>query len=194
MPLATLSQLEAAQDIIYRKLSATNQYCWPLLCERAGCEVWVKHENHTPIGAFKVRGGLTYMADRAGQGSKQGMITATRGNHGQSIATAAALYDIPITIVVPKGNSIEKNAAMKSQGGRLVEHGDDFQEAAEYAAKLASAENLFMLPSFHELLVQGVGTYALEFFRAVKDLDTVYVPIGMGSGICGVINARDALC
>ncbi len=193
MPLATLAQLEAAQSKIYETFKGTPHYNWPLLSARAGCEVWVKHENHTPVGAFKIRGGLVYMADRAGQGHLGGLITATRGNHGQSIATASGLYNIPVKIVVPKGNSVEKNAAMQSQGGMLVEYGDDFQEAAEYSVILAEKEDLFRLPSFHELLVQGVGTYALELFKGVSDLDTVYVPIGLGSGICGVINARDAL-
>ena len=193
MTKATLNELESAAELVYRHFPATPQYCWPLLSQRAGCEVWVKHENHTPVGAFKLRGGLTYIAARDAAGDRRGMITATRGNHGQSIATAAGLFGMKVTIVVPKGNSVEKNAAMQAQGGELVEYGDDFQESAEYAQARAADEGLFMLPSFDPLLVQGVGTYALELLRAQPDLEAVYVPIGMGSGICGVISARDAL-
>ena len=189
----TLSQLERAQEIVHGVFPGTPQYRWPLLCERLGCELWVKHENHTPVGAFKIRGGLVFMADRARRGETGGMITATRGNHGQSIATAASRHGIPVTIVVPKGNSVEKNAAMRAQGGSLVEFGDDFQAASDHAATLAERDGLYRLPSFHPLLVQGVGTYALELMRAQPDLDSIYVPIGMGSGACGVIAARDAL-
>lgn len=193
MGKATLNQLETAMDLVHGQFPGTPQYRWPLLCERLGTEVWVKHENHTPVGAFKIRGGLVLMRDRAQRGEKGGMITATRGNHGQSIATAASRYGIPVTIVVPNGNSVEKNAAMRAQGGRLIEFGHDFQSAADYSAELAEQKSLFKLPSFHPLLVQGVGTYALELLRAQPDLDVIYVPIGMGSGICGVISARDAL-
>lgn len=193
MTKATLNELESAAELVYRHFPGTPQYRWPLLCERAGCEVWVKHENHTPTGAFKIRGGLNYMANRNAGDDRRDMITATRGNHGQSIATAAAQYGMDVTIVVPKGNSVEKNAAMKAQGGNLLEHGDDFQESAEFAQAKAADEGLFMLPSFDPLLVQGVGTYALELMQAQSDLEAIYVPIGMGSGICGVISARDAL-
>jgi threonine dehydratase len=172
----------------------TPQIAWPLLGHRAGAEVWVKHENHTPIGAFKLRGGLVYLADlKAAQPATPGVITATRGNHGQSIALAATRLGIPATIVVPHGNSREKNAAMRAFGAALVEHGSDFQEAAEFAAGLAEERRLHFVRSFHPLLVAGVATYALELLRGVADLDTVYVPIGMGSGISGMIQVRDAL-
>ncbi|MCR9220885.1 MAG: threonine dehydratase [Alphaproteobacteria bacterium] len=191
---ATLDELEAAHEVIRAVVPPTPQYHWPLLAERAGCETWVKHENHTPVGAFKLRGGLVYIADHVRRlGPEAGVITATRGNHGQSIATACARFGARATVVVPHGNSREKNAAMRAQGAELVVHGDDFQESVEYARERAQADGLLMLPSFHPLLVQGVGTYALEFFRARPDLDAVYVPIGLGSGICGVISARDAL-
>jgi threonine dehydratase len=168
----------------------TPQYAWPLIAARAGCEVWVKHENHTPIGAFKVRGGLVYF-DR--QRPSRGVISATRGNHGQSIAFAGRRAGIPVTIVVPHGNSREKNAAMRAFGAELIEHGRDFDEAREEAGRLAGERGLAMVPSFHRDLVLGVATYALELLRAVPSLDTVYVPIGMGSGICGLIRTRDLL-
>ncbi|MCG8544666.1 MAG: threonine dehydratase [Alphaproteobacteria bacterium] len=194
MITASLSELEAAAEQIRPYVSPTLQYCWPLLSARCGAEVWVKHENHTPIGAFKVRGGLVYLQDwRQGRPEGAGVITATRGNHGQSIGFAAARTGVTATIVVPKGNSVEKNAAMKALGVDLVVHGSDFQDAFEYAQERAAADGLHLLPSFHPLLVRGVGTYALELFRAAGELDTVYVPIGLGSGICGVISARDAL-
>lgn len=188
-----LATLEAAMEVVHSVFPGTPQYQWPLLSKRTGCETWVKHENHTPVGAFKLRGGLVYMKDRYDRGERGGVITATRGNHGQSIATSAARYGIPVTIVVPKGNSREKNAAMAAQGANLVEHGEDFQAAVEYAQRLAAEQGLFMLPSMDLKLVEGVSSYALELFRAQPDLDTVYVPIGMGSGICSVISARDAL-
>jgi threonine dehydratase len=193
MTIATPAELERAAELIADVLAPTPQYAWPLLAERTGAEVWVKHENHTPVGAFKVRGGLVFMADYAARGERRGVITATRGNHGQSIAFAAARAGVRATIVVPEGNSVEKNAAMRALGGDLVVHGHDFQAAAEHARALAAERGLFMLPSFHALLVAGVGTYAMELLRAVPDLDTVYVPIGLGSGICGLISARDAL-
>ncbi len=188
------ADLEAAHDLVRTLFPGTPQYMWPLLAERTGCETWVKHENHTPIGAFKVRGGLVYIEDHARRhGSARGVITATRGNHGQSIATACARLGVKATVVVPEGNSREKNAAMRAQGAELVVHGHDFQESVEYARERAEEDGLLMLPSFHDLLVRGVGTYAMELFTAQPDLDTVYVPIGLGSGICGVISARDAL-
>lgn len=191
--LPSLAQLEAARELVHSVFPGTPQYHWPLLSARTGCETWVKHENHTPVGAFKLRGGLVYMKDRADRGETGGVIAATRGNHGQSIATAGALFGIPVTIVVPKGNSREKNAAMQAQGAELIEIGDDFQEAYEKAQSLAEERGLFMLPSMDMKLVEGVASYALEFFTAQPALDTVYVPIGMGSGICAVIAARDAL-
>jgi threonine dehydratase len=192
--VVSLERIEAAASLVHEIIGATPQIAWPLLGERVGAEVWVKHENHTPIGAFKVRGGLAYLADlKDSRPGTPGVITATRGNHGQSIALAARRLDLPAVIVVPHGNSREKNAAMRAFGAELVEHGSDFQEAAEFAARLAEERRLHFVRSFHPLLVAGVATYALELLRAVADLDTVYVPIGMGSGISGMITVRDAL-
>ncbi len=172
----------------------TPQIRWPLLCARAGAEVWVKHENHTPTGAFKVRGGIVYMDHlRRREPAVTGVIAATRGNHGQSVAFAASRAGLRSVIVVPHGNGTEKNAAMRAFGAELIEHGADFQEAYEYTTGLAASEHLHLVQSFDEALVAGVGTYALELFRAIAGLDAVYVPIGMGSGICGTIAARDAL-
>lgn len=187
-------RLDAARAAVREVLPSTPQYAWPLLCERAGTEVWVKHENHTPIGAFKVRGGLIYMAGlKAREPEVTGVIAATRGNHGQSIALAARRHGLRAVIVVPHGNSSEKNAAMRAWGAELIEHGHDFQAALEHAEALATREGLHMVPSFHADLIGGVASYALELFEAVPDIDTVYVPIGLGSGICGTIAARDAL-
>ncbi|HCU10771.1 MAG TPA: threonine dehydratase, partial [Gemmatimonadetes bacterium] len=186
--------LEAAASLIYQSMPPTPQYRWPLLEARVGTTVWVKHENHTPTGAFKVRGGLVYLDELCRTGANpDGVISATRGNHGQSVGFAARQYGIPAAVVVPFGNSVEKNAAMRSLGVEVIEQGHDFQAAAEVADKIAMDRGWHRFPSFHPLLVRGVGTYALELFRAVPDLDTVYVPVGMGSGVCGVIAARDAL-
>ncbi|MEO8199845.1 MAG: threonine dehydratase [Gemmatimonadota bacterium] len=192
--MPALSDLDAAADLVHSVLSPTPQIAWPLLARHCGAEVWVKHENHLPTGAFKVRGGLVYMNDLVERGvGFPGIITATRGNHGQSIGFAASRVGIPATIVVPHGNSPEKNAAMRAFGVELVEEGRDFQAAAEHALRLSAERGLHMLRSFHPMLVRGVASYALELFRAVANLDTVYVPIGMGSGACGVIAARNAL-
>jgi threonine dehydratase len=193
-PLPTLQQIEDAAALVHSVIAPTPQIAWPLLAERAGAEIWVKHENHTPIGAFKIRGGLVYLADlKKARPEVAGVITATRGNHGQSVALAARRLGLAAVIVVPFGNSREKNAAMRAFGAELVEHGSDFQEAAEFAERLAEERRLDFVRSYHPLLVAGVATYALELFRAVAELDTVYVPIGMGSGISGVIAVRDAL-
>lgn len=190
----SLAGLEAASRIVYASMGATPQYSWPLLSERLGAEVWVKHENHTPVGAFKIRGGLVYFHHLANSDQKpSGVISATRGNHGQSVGFAARRQGIAATIVVPHGNSVEKNAAMRALGVELIEHGDDFQEAREHAGAVALERSLHMVPSFHPHLVAGVASYSLELLRAVPDLDTVYVPIGLGSGICGMLAARDAL-
>lgn len=186
--------LEEAAQAVHAVFPPTPQRRWPLLEGRAGCEVWVKHENHAPTGAFKVRGGLTYLAALVHRGpGTAGVLAATRGNHGQSVAFAAARCGLPAVIVVPHGNSREKNAAMRAFGAELIEHGEDFQEAYEYAGALARDRGLHFVDSFDEVLVLGVATYAFELFTAVPDLDAVYVPIGMGSGISGVIGARDAL-
>ncbi len=189
-----LKEIEAAAELVHRTINPTPQICWPLLSKRCGTEVWVKHENHTPIGAFKVRGGITYVHELLRSDAKvDGVITATRGNHGQSVAMAARAANLPAVVVAPHGNSREKNAAMAAFGAELVEHGDDFQEAAEYAVALAEKRNLHMVPSFHPWLIKGVASYCLEFLSAVADLDEVYVPVGQGSGICSMIVTRDAL-
>ena len=192
--LFTLGELEAAHRLVGSVVPPTPAYPWPLLKRRTGLDVVVKHENHTPIGAFKVRGGLVYMDELKRSGEPvAGVISATRGNHGQSIALAATAAGIPATIVVPRGNSVEKNAAMRALGAELIEHGDDFDMARLEAERLGTERRLHSLPSFHPWLVKGVATYALELFRAHPDLDTVYAPIGMGSGISGLIQARDLL-
>ncbi|VVP10060.1 L-threonine dehydratase biosynthetic IlvA [Pseudomonas fluorescens] len=190
----TRDDIEQAAHQVYQVMPATAQYPWPLLAERLGCTVWVKHENHTPTGAFKVRGGITFMHWlKRTHPSARGIVTATRGNHGQSLALAARALGLRALIVVPEGNSVEKNQAMRGFGGEVVEWGRDFDEAREEAARLAQTHGLYLVPPFHTELVKGVATYALELFKAAPDLDTVYVPIGCGSGICGVIAARDAL-
>ncbi len=192
--MASLETLDGAAALVHRHLPPTPQYAWPLLAGESGCELWVKHENHLPIGAFKVRGGLVYMTDlKAAQPHCPGVITATRGNHGQSIGYACRALGLRAVILVPRGNSVEKNAAMRALGVELIEHGEDFQEAREEAGRLAEREGLHFLGPFNELLVRGVASYPLEFLRAVPDLERVYVPIGMGSGICATIAARDAL-
>ena len=190
----SLTELEAALSLVHESFPGTPQYAWPLLAARSGAEVWVKHENHTPIGAFKLRGGLIY-AERLKRERPQvrGIVSATRGNHGQSLAWAGRRYGIPVTVVVPHGNSVEKNAAMRAFGARLIEHGDDFEMARDEAARLAASEGLEFAPSFAPDLVKGVATYSLELFRAAPALDALYVPIGLGSGICGAILARDLL-
>ncbi|WP_210644402.1 threonine dehydratase [Pseudomonas sp. Tri1] len=190
----TRDDLEQAAHHVYQVMPATAQYAWPLLAERLGCTVWVKHENHTPTGAFKVRGGITFMhwLKRTHPGVK-GVVTATRGNHGQSLALSATAQGLRALIVVPEGNSVEKNNATRGFGGEVVEYGRDFDEAREEAVRLAQVHGFYLVPPFHIELVKGVATYAFELFKAAPDLDTVYVPIGCGSGICAVIAARDAL-
>ncbi len=192
MPLFTLDQLDDAAALVRARMPSTPQYAWPLLAERTGCEVWVKHENHTPIGAFKVRGGIVLM-DALARGGCAGVATATRGNHGQSIPFAAAPHGIPVKVWAPLGNAAEKNAAMRAWGAELILVGADFDEAREACAAAAADEGLTVIPSFDPLLVRGVATYARELFAAAPPLDAVYVPIGMGSGICGLITVRDLL-
>ena len=190
----TLGELEDAARLVHAAFPPTPQYAWPLLAQRAGAEVWVKHENHTPTGAFKVRGGVVFMERLKRENPNvAGVVSATRGNHGLSLAYAGARYDIPVTILVPRGNSVEKNNAMRAQGARLIEYGADFDEARAEAARLAKAEGLIFAPSFARDLVMGVATYALELLRAAPPLAALYVPIGLGSGICGCILARDLL-
>jgi len=192
--LFTLAEVEAVLPLVRTAVPLTPQYAWPLLKVRTGVEVVVKHENHTPIGAFKARGGIVYF-DRLRRRlpAVKGIVTATRGNHGQSFAFAGRRSGVPVTIVVPHGNSVEKNAAMRAFGAELIEHGRDFDDAKTYAQQLAAERGCEYGPSLHRDLIVGVATYALELFAAEPELDTVYVPIGLGSGICGVIGMRDAL-
>lgn len=189
----TLARLEDASKLVHELVSPTPQHRWPLIEEAVGTETWLKHENHTPVGAFKVRGGIVYLHHLMERERPTGLVSATRGNHGQSIATAAARHEVPVTIVVPHGNSREKNRAMRAQGATLVEHGDDFQEALEHAGALAEQHGWHLVPSFHPDLVAGVASYPLELLRAVPGLDVIYVPIGLGSGVCATLAARDAL-
>ena len=194
MPFLTRDELEVAARLVHSHMPPTPQFVWPALCERVQATVWVKHENHTPTGAFKVRGGITFVdwLQRT-HPDTQGIITATRGNHGQSQARAATAAGLQVKILVPRANSPEKNAAMRGFGATVIEFGEDFDDARIEAGRLSKEENLFMVPPFHRELVRGVASYALELFTAAPDLDTVYVPVGCGSGICSVISARDAL-
>lgn len=189
-----LEALEAAAAIVRRAVPPTPHYPWPLLSARTGCTVWIKHENAAPTGSFKVRGGLVHLErlKQARPGLK-GVVAATRGNFGQSVAFAAGRLGLEARVVVPHGNSPDKNRAMRALGAQLIEHGHDFQAALEEAERLAQGSDVAFVPSFHADLVAGVASYALELFRAAPMLDAVYVPIGLGSGVCGVISARDAL-
>jgi len=192
----TLSKtdFDAACMLVHSKMRPTLETRWPLLEARTGCETWVKHENHTPTGAFKLRGALTFMDWLVRtHPDVPGICTATRGNHGQGQARAAVAAGLRAKVYVPRGNSVEKNAAMEAFGAELVEFGDDFDTAREEAFRVAAEEGLFIVPPFHPELVRGVATYAYELFITAPELDTVYVPIGCGSGICGTILARDAL-
>ncbi len=189
-----MKRLEAAAQVVYQSMKPTPQQRWPLLVARAGTAVWVKHENHTPVGAFKVRGGLVYFNDLARTSDQvKGVVAATRGNHGQSVAFAAARYGIPVAVVVPHGNSVSKNRAMQALGAELIERGHDFQASLETTAEIAKERDWLCMPSFHELLARGVGTYSVELLNAAPEIATLYVPIGLGSGICGAIAARNGL-
>ena len=193
-PLPTLTDIETAKVLIRKHIRETPTYRWPLLEKALGCELWMKHENHTPVGAFKIRGGRVYMDElKRTEPAAHGVIAATTGNHGQSIAFAARERGLRAVIVVPHGNNPEKNEAMRSLGAELVEHGREFQEALEHSRQLATQQGLHAVPSFHPWLVRGVATYGLELFRSVADLDAVFVPIGLGSGFCGIAAAREAL-
>ena len=200
MQLPSLSQIREAQTVVYRHMPPTPQYSWPLINQRLsteqkpGVDAWIKHENHSPVGAFKLRGALVYM-DWLKQTKPDlvGVVAATRGNHGQGVGMAARLLGLKAVIVVPHGNSKEKNRAMLAQGVELVEHGRDFQESLEFASTLAEERGFTMIDSFHERLVMGTATYALEFLEAAPQLDVIYLPIGLGSSICGVVSARNAL-
>ena len=190
----TLAELEQAAELVYLTMPPTPQYAWPKLFKRVGAKVWVKHENHTPTGAFKVRGGLVYFDKLVRtQPAVRHVVTATRGNHGQSTSFSAHRTGLEATIYVPRGNSSDQNSAMRTFGANVVEFGKDFDEAKEEAAWIAAEQQLHWIPSVHRDLVLGVASYALELFRGAEPLDTVYVPVGMGSGICGLIIARDLL-
>ena len=192
--MLTLKEIETAAQVVYKNFQATPQYRWALSSQRLGTDCWIKHENHTPVGAFKIRGGLTYFDALKARGDlPKEVISATRGNHGQSIGWAARTNSIACTIVVPLGNSVEKNAAMRALGVTLIEHGNDFQAAREFAINLAKERDAHMVPSFHPDLVRGVATYWWEFFQAVPNMDIAYVPIGMGSGAASAIAAKLAL-
>jgi threonine dehydratase len=194
MQLPTLQEIAEAQKLVYQLMLPTPQISWPLLNQKLEARVWIKHENHTPIGAFKARSAVFYAAQLFRGGSAvKGIITATRGNHGQSVALAGQRFNVPVTIVVPHGNSIEKNAAMRSQEARLLEFGQDFQESREHAQKLSQEHGLHFVPPFHRDIVTGVATYWVELFTAVSDLDAVYAPIGMGSGICAACAVRNGM-
>jgi threonine dehydratase len=194
MPLPTIDDIRTAQELVSSVMQPTPQIVWPLLCQRLGTEVWVKHENHTPIGAFKARTAVVYAAELfRGTNTITGLVTATRGNHGQSVALAARRFGVPAYIAVPRGNSTEKNAAMQAQGATLIEFGSDYQESKEHSQKLADEKGWHFVPSYHPNIVKGVATYWLEFFSAVRDLDVVYVPIGQGSGICSCAAVRNGL-
>ena len=192
--MISLSDLEQAAQVVYTAMRPTPQQRWPLLDKRCGCAVWVKHENHTPVGAFKVRGGLVYFYFlRPTEPNLKGVVAATRGNHGQSIGFAAGRMGIAAAVVVPHGNSQTKNAAMAALGVELIERGHDFQASLEATVEIAAERGWHQVPSFHPLLVRGVASYSLELFRSARELDVLYVPIGLGSGICGAIAVRDAL-
>ena len=194
MDLPSLAEIERAQSIVYRHMPPTPQFTWPLVNQRLGLEIWIKHENHSPVGAFKLRGALVYLDWlRQTQSKLEGVVAATRGNHGQGVGMAARLLGLKAVIVVPRGNSREKNRAMQAQGVELIEHGLDFQDSLEHARGLADDLGFVMVDSFHERLVMGTATYAIEFFRGAPSLDAIYVPLGLGSSICGVAAARNAL-
>ena len=192
--LPTLDEVKQAAESVYKLMPPTPQYCWPLLSERLGAELWVKHENQTPTGSFKARTAVVYVeALMKREPGTRGLIAATRGNHGQSVALAARRFGLPAVIVVPHGNSVEKNAAMRGQGARLIEHGHDYQSSREHADALASELGYHMVPPYHRDIVKGVATYWLELFTKVPDIDVAYVAVGMGSGVCSASAVRNAL-
>jgi threonine dehydratase len=192
--LPSISEIQAAGESVYAFMRPTPQYCWPLLCERLGTEVWVKHENQTPTGAFKARTAVVYVEElMKREPLTRGLIAATRGNHGQAVALAAKRFGLTATILVPHGNSREKNAAMRAQGATLIEYGADYQASRDKAVELANEQGLHMVAPYHYDIVRGVATYWLELFSSVKDVDVAYVPIGMGSGICSAIAVRNGL-
>ncbi len=194
MTLPSLHEIENARQIVYQAMPPTPQYLWPLVCERAGTEVWLKHENHTPQGAFKTRSALVYFRRLRESGNPARVaVAATRGNYGQAVAFAARREGIQAVVYVPHGNSESKNRAMRGLGAKLVEHGQDFEEARQEARRWAEAEGHHYVPSFHQWLVAGTATYSCELFEAVPEIDVAFIPIGMGSGIVGMCAAREAM-
>jgi len=194
LTLPTIDEVKSAADFVYRVMRPTPQYCWPLLCDQLGTEVWVKHENHTPTGSFKARTAVVYVEElMKREPHTRGLITATRGNHGQSVALASKRFGLPAIVVVPRGNSVEKNAAMRAQGATLIEYGEDYQAAREHAAGRESELGYHFWPPYHRDIAKGVVTYWLELLTAVADIDVAYVPIGMGSGICSGAAVRNGL-
>lgn len=194
MQLPTRDEIRSARALVYRFMPPTPQYTWPLLNQRLETEAWVKHENHTPVGAFKIRGAIVYLNWLKDQrDSLTGVVAATRGNFGQGVGLAARFLGLKSVIVVPHGNSPEKNQAMLAQGVELIEQGHDFQAAFEFAQTLAAKRSLEFVDSFHPQLVLGTAGYAMELFESVPPIDTIYVPVGMGSSICGIVAARNAL-
>lgn len=194
MALFTLDELEATLSTVRQFVPTTPSYAWPLLKRQTGVEIIVKHENHTPTGSFKARGGFAYVDALCRSGDlPKALVTATRGNHGQSIALGAARNGIKSVIVVPEGNSLEKNSAMEAFGAEIIIAGKDFDESRVIAAQISAERDFQMVPSFHRELVKGVATYAHELFSQAEHLDAIYVPVGMGSGICGLITVRDLL-
>jgi threonine dehydratase len=194
MNLPTRDEIRSARALVYRFMPPTPQYTWPLINQRLGTEAWIKHENHTQTGAFKIRGALLYLNWLKDQRpTLTGVVAATRGNHGQGVGLAARILNLKAVIVVPHGNSPEKNQAMLAQGVELIEHGHDFQASLEYARTLAAERSFEFIDSFHPQLVLGTAGYAMEFFESVPPIHTIYVPVGMGSSICGVAAARNAL-
>ncbi len=192
--LPTIAEVRAAAETVYSVMQPTPQYRWPLLCERIGADLWVKHENQTPIGAFKARTAIVYAEELLKrEPGTRGLIAATRGNHGQSVALAAQRKKLECVVVVPHGNSVEKNSAMRAQGAKLIEHGEDFQSALERAKELSSELGFHLVPPYHRDIVLGVATYWLELFTAVHDIDVAYVSVGMGSGICSGSAVRNGL-
>jgi len=192
--LPTIDEVKTAAESVYCVMRPTPQYCWSLLCERLGTEVWLKHENQTPTGSFKARTAIVYVQElMKREPGTRGLMTATRGNHGQSVALAAKRYGLPAVIVVPHANSVEKNAAMRGQGAQLIEHGHDYQSSREHADTLATKMGYHFVPPYHRDIVKGVATYWLELFTDVADIDVVYVPIGMGSGACSAAAVRNGL-
>ncbi|MBO0911109.1 MAG: threonine dehydratase [Acidobacteria bacterium] len=192
--MPSLDEITDAGKLVYELVDPTPQISWPLINARLGARVWVKHENHTPIGAFKARTAIVYAAELFHRRpAARGLITATRGNHGQAVALAGQRFGVAVTIVVPHRNSREKNAAMRAQGAELIEFGKDFQDAREHAQKLSEEQGLDFVPSYHRDIVKGVATYWMELFTRIPDLDVVFVPIGMGSGISAACAVRNGM-